>query len=146
MGTSWDFLVCLHLFPPQKNLQCSVVERDELLITVSPLSCLISCRIWQLTHLSPLFHAIQAQWGFLNKLIARWQHEKEMCIVYISVSFFYNSSFEDKYKTEFSNDISLHLGVCLIICYYVYSALSWCNRNKSANQTKGFWGTYIYIL
>lgn len=43
MAMLWDFLLCLYLFPPQKDLeeslletlpQCSVVERDEMFITV----------------------------------------------------------------------------------------------------------------
>lgn len=130
MGTLWDFLVFLYNF----------------LLKEPSVQCLISCRIWQLTRLSPVFHANQTQSGFLNKLVTRWQHEKEMCIVYFNFSFFYNRNFEDQYKTEFSNDISLHLGVCLIICYYVYSALMWCNTNKWVNQTKGFWGTYSYTV
>ncbi|KAM6090952.1 uncharacterized protein LJ206_004673 isoform 3-T11 [Theristicus caerulescens] len=33
--------------------------------------------IQQLTCLSPLFHVTQAQRGFLTKLLAGWQYEKE---------------------------------------------------------------------
>lgn len=106
------------------SVQCGREKRN--VHHCSCFSCLISCRICQLIHLSSLLHATQAQRCFLTKLIMGWHYEKEVCIF----SFIYIYKFLRSIENW-------------VIKMKIFACVQRLSLIQDTLDSYGFWSTHI---